>query len=245
MEKNNEFEFSTPVFAVPFVFVFLIWFVYWLEIQCNWNFNKHGIYPRSISGIKGIFASPFIHGDTSHLFNNSVPLFVLSASLFYFYNKVAIKVLVFGGFFTGLFTWIIARESFHIGASGIVYLLFSFVFFSGIIKKHYRLVAMSLITIFLYGSMIWYVLPIKEGVSWEGHLSGFVIGIVFAFLYKNKGVIKEKYEFTKTEFDDMFDDNGNYMPPVPVIEPVEEDNTNAIYSTNGIKVNYIYTSEEE
>ncbi|WCC44201.1 rhomboid family intramembrane serine protease [Tenacibaculum finnmarkense] len=163
--------------------------------------------------MKGILTSPFIHGDTGHLFNNSVPLFVLCASLFYFYRSVALKILIFGGLFTGFLTWVIARESYHIGASGIVYLLFSFVFFSGIIKKQYRLVAVSLIMIFLYGSMIWYVLPIKDGVSWEGHLSGFITGILLAIFYRKKGVIKEKFVFSKTAFDELFDEQGNYVPP--------------------------------
>lgn len=244
MKNDNEFIFSKSVFGIPFLFIFLIWFVYWLEIKFNWNFNKHGINPRSFTGLKGVFTSPFIHGDASHLFNNSMPLFVLSSSLFYFYKKVAIKVLLFGGLLTGTLTWIIARESFHIGASGIVYLLFSFVFFSGILKKHYRLVAMSLITIFLYGSMIWYVFPIKEGMSWEGHLSGFLTGILFAVLYRNKGIVKEKYEFSKTEFDDMFDEDGNYVPPVIIEEEILEE-TNDTYTINGVKVNYTYTSSEE
>lgn len=214
MKKDNEFQFSEAVFKLPLLFIFIMWFIYWLEIQCNWNFNKHGIYPRTLAGLKGVFTSPFIHGDTGHLFNNSVPLFVLCASLFYFYRKVAFKVLLLGGILTGLLTWGIGRPSNHIGASGIVYLLFSFVFFSGIIKKHYRLVAMSLITIFLYGSMIWYLFPVKEGISWEGHLSGFLVGVVFAFLYRNKGVVKEKFQFSKTEFDEMFDEDGNYIEPI-------------------------------
>jgi len=86
----------------------------------------------------------------------------LLLSLFYFYRDIAYKVLILGGIVAGFLTWCFARESYHIGASGIVYLLFSFVFFSGIIRKHYRLVALSLTIIFLYGSMIWYVLPIKD-----------------------------------------------------------------------------------
>jgi membrane associated rhomboid family serine protease len=81
------------------------------------------------------------------------------------------------------------------------------------IKKHYRLVSLSLIIIFLYGSMIWYVLPIKEGVSWEGHLSGFLVGLYFAINYRNKGIVKEEHQFTQTEFDDLFDENGNFSPP--------------------------------
>ena len=209
MKNEEDLKFSETVFAIPFLFVFLIWFIYWLEIQLGWNFNKHGIYPRNLSGLKGVFTSPFIHSDTSHLFNNSVPLFVLSASLFYFYRKVAVKVLIIGGLLTGLFTWVIARPSYHIGASGIVYLLFSFVFFSGIIRKHYRLVALSLIVIFLYGSMIWYVLPIKDGMSWEGHLSGFLVGFFYAIYFRNKGIVREEYLFKETEFDLLFDGDSS------------------------------------
>ena len=242
MKNDEELKFSETVFTTPFFFVFLLWFIYWLEIKFQWNFNKYGIYPRSLMGLKGVFISPFVHSDTSHLFNNSVPLFVLSAGLFYFYKQAALKVLIIGGLLTGLLTWTIGRPSYHIGASGIVYLLFSFIFFSGIIKKHYRLVAMSLITIFLYGSMIWYVLPIKEGVSWEGHLSGFLVGVFLAFLYRKKGIIKEKFEFKKTAFDDMFDDDGNYVPPPIEVEKEEEE---LLKTDNDFEYTYFYTGEEE
>jgi membrane associated rhomboid family serine protease len=213
MNVENKLEISKSVFVIPIVYVISIWIIYWVEIQFSLNFNKFGVFPRTFDGFKGVFFTHFIHSNTNHLFNNSIPLFVLLCSLFYFYKDVAYRVLFVGGFFTGFITWIIARESYHIGASGIVYLLFSFVFFSGIIKKHYRLVAVSLIVIFLYGSMIWYVLPIKEGMSWEGHLSGFLVGLVLAILHKNKGIIKQEHQFQKTEFDLLFDENGNFSPP--------------------------------
>lgn len=235
MKTDEQLKFSTTVFSIPFLFVFTIWIVYWLEIKFGWNFNKFGVFPRNLSGLKGVFCSPFIHSDINHLFNNSVPLFVLSTCLFYFYKEVAVKVLIYGGIVTGLLTWIIARESYHIGASGVVYLLFSFVLFSGIIKKNYRLVAVSFITIFLYGSMVWYVLPIKEGMSWEGHLSGLITGFTLSLLYRKKGIVREKFEFSKTEFDNMFDEDGNYAPPV-VEEEVE---------LQEIKYRYIYKKEEE
>jgi membrane associated rhomboid family serine protease len=186
MKEDNQLNISKSIFLIPVVYIVAIWFIYWLEIQFDFNFNKYGVFPRTFFGFRGVFLTHFIHSNVGHLFNNSVPLFVLLSSLFYFYKDVAYKVLLFGGFFTGFLTWCIARESYHIGASGIVYLLFSFVFFSGIIKRHFRLVALSLIIIFLYGSMIWYVLPIKEGISWEGHLSGFLVGLVFAVAYRNK-----------------------------------------------------------
>ncbi|MDP5105768.1 MAG: rhomboid family intramembrane serine protease, partial [Polaribacter sp.] len=159
MDDSNDLKISRSIFLIPILFVIVIWLIYWIEIQFGLNFNKFGVYPRTLIGFRGVFFTHFIHSNVNHLFNNSIPLFVLLCSLFYFYRVIAYKVLFMGGFFTAFLTWIIARESYHIGASGIVYLLFSFVFFSGIIRKHYRLVALSLIIIFLYGSMIWYVLP--------------------------------------------------------------------------------------
>ena len=222
MNDEKKLDITKSVFIIPIVYVVSIWIIYWVEISFDLNFNKFGVFPRTFQGFRGVFLTHFIHSNVSHLFNNSIPLFVLLCSLFYFYKDVAIKVLFFGGFFTGLSTWFIARESYHIGASGIVYLLFSFVFFSGIIKKHFRLVALSLIIIFLYGSMIWYVLPIKDGISWEGHLSGFLVGFFFAIIYRNKGIVKEEYQFKETEFDSLFDENGNFSPPKIEEENLEE-----------------------
>lgn len=226
MKDENQLKITKSIFLIPIVYVVFIWVIYWIEIQFEFNFNKFGVFPRTLQGFRGVFLTHFIHSNTSHLFNNSIPLFVLLSCLFYFYKNVAYKILLIGGFLTGFLTWIIARDSFHIGASGIVYLLFSFIFFSGIIRKHFRLVALSLIIIFLYGSMIWYVFPIKEGMSWEGHLSGFIIGILFSIIYRKNGIVKEEHQFTKTEFDLLFDENGNFAPPIleEIIE--EEQNEN-------------------
>jgi membrane associated rhomboid family serine protease len=214
MKDENELKISKSIFLIPILYIVAIWIIYWIEISFSFNFNKFGVFPRTLLGFRGVFLMHFIHSNTSHLFNNSIPLFVLLNSLFYFYKDAAYKVLLIGGFTTGFLTWCFARESYHIGASGIVYLLFSFVFFSGIIKKHFRLVALSLVIIFLYGSMIWYVLPIKEGISWEGHLSGFFVGLICAIAYRNKGIVKEEHQFTETEFDLLFDENGNFSPPI-------------------------------
>lgn len=213
MSEDQKSKLKNSIFLIPILYIVSIWIIYWIEIQFSFNFNKYGVYPRTLKGFRGVFFTHFIHSNTGHIFNNSIPLFVLLSSLFYFYKEVAYKVLFLGGFLTGFLTWIIARESYHIGASGIVYLLFSFVFFSGIIRKHFRLVALSLIVIFLYGSMIWYVLPIKEGMSWEGHLSGFLIGLFFAVIYRKRGTVKEEHQFKVTEFDLLFDQNGNFSPP--------------------------------
>ncbi len=213
MDDSINFKYSKRVLLVPAIAVFTIWFVYWVELTFDYNFARYGILPQKLIGLRGVLFSPFIHSSTTHLFNNSVPLAVLSASLFFFYKEVAIKVLLFGTLLTGLLTWSFARESYHIGASGTVYMLFSFIFFSGILRKHYRLVALSLIVVFLYGSMIWYVFPIKERISWEGHLSGFLVGLLLTYIYKSKGPQKQEYQFKKTEFDLLFDEDGNFNPP--------------------------------
>lgn len=226
MNDENQLKISNSIFLIPTIYIISIWFIYWVEIAFGFNFNKFGVFPRTLFGFRGVFLMHFIHSDTGHLFSNSIPLFVLLSSLFSFYKDVAYKVLLLGGFFTGFLTWMIARESYHIGASGIVYLVFSFVFFSGIIKKHFRLVALSLIVIFLYGSMIWYVLPIKEGMSWEGHLSGFLMGFVLSIIYRNKGIIKKEHQFVDTDFDLLFDDQGNFSPPEiseEIIEKLDKD----------------------
>ena len=213
MENKSTFTYKPAVFWIPTLFIISIWFVYWLEYKFDFNFNRFGIYPRTFQGLRGIFLSPFIHSGPQHLFNNSTPLFVLTASLLYFYRKIAFPVLFFGLLLTGMITWIIARPAFHIGASGIIYMLVSFIFFSGIIRKYYRLVALSLIVVFLYGGMIWYIFPIKESISWEGHLSGFLVGMLLAYFYRRTGPQKQTYEFKETEFDTFFDEEGNFISP--------------------------------
>jgi membrane associated rhomboid family serine protease len=214
MEHQN-FKYTRSVVSFPFFIIFILWLIYFIEIKFGFNFNKYGVYPQRILGLRGIFLSPFIHSSTKHLFNNSIPLFVMLVSLYYFYRKIANKVLLFGLVLTGLLTWFIARPSYHIGASGIVYLLVSFIFFSGIFRKYYRLTALSLIVVFLYGGMIWYIFPTEERISWEGHLSGFIVGFVFSYIYRKKGPQPEKFHFTKNEeFEKLFDEDGNFNPPI-------------------------------
>ena len=199
-KEHTQFKFSPIVIAFPLYFVLSLWIVFWAEGAYNMYFTKYGIYPRTFFGLRGIIFSPFIHGSIQHLFNNSIPLFVLLTTLFYFYRKIAFKVLLYGTLFSGLLTWIIARDSYHIGASGIVYLLFSFILFSGIIRRYYRLIAVSFVVIFLYGSMIWYILPIKDEISWEGHLSGFIFGLLFAFIYRKHGPQPMQYDWEDDEY---------------------------------------------
>jgi membrane associated rhomboid family serine protease len=213
MSDENQFKYSSKVMNMPILVVFLMWLVYWCEYRFQINVSHYGVFPRDMTGLRGIFFSPFIHSGIKHLFNNSIPIAVFIGMLFYFYNEIAWKILSVGSLFTGFFTWLVGAEAYHIGMSGVVYLLFSFIFFSGIIRKHFRLISVSLIVIFLYGSMFWYVFPIEKGVSWEGHLSGLLVGLVLAIYYRKFGPQKIVHQFSKTEFDLLFDENGNFNPP--------------------------------
>ena len=239
--NENPFKFTALTLAIPLYFVLFMWIVFWFETKFGYNFAKYGLRPRTFSGLKGILISPFIHGDFKHLFNNSTSLFVLLITLFYFYRKIALKVLIYGTLILGFITWLIGRDSFHIGASGIVYLLFGFTFLGGILSKHYRLTAVSFMVIFLYGSMIWYIFPMDEKISWEGHLSGLLTGFAFAIIYRNSEPKQEQYAwekegYVKDAFDLQFDDAGNFVPPKPIEEIEVED---------AMIVRYHYKSEEE
>ncbi|MCF8272331.1 MAG: rhomboid family intramembrane serine protease [Flavobacteriaceae bacterium] len=218
MNEEEHFKFSNGVVAYPIAIILFIWLVFWFEVRFGFNFSKFGIYPQTIKGLKGIIFSPFIHGDMQHIYHNTVPLFILSMALFYFYRPIAWKVIVFGILFSGFLTWCLGRPSYHIGASGLIYVLVSFIFFKGVFAKYYRLIALSLVVVFLYGSMIWYVFPIEENVSWEGHLAGLITGFLFALYFKKSIPKTKKYVWEEDNFNPendpflkQFDENGNFI----------------------------------
>jgi membrane associated rhomboid family serine protease len=161
---------------------------------------KLGILPRNISGLIGILTSPFIHGGFSHLISNTAPLVLTGLGIFYFYPKSAYKVFVIVYLGTGILVWLLARGVYHIGASGIIYGFVSFLFFSGIFRKDSRSIALALVVIFLYGGLIWGVLPVEKGVSWESHLFGAVVGAISAFIFRKVDMPK-RYDWEDEETD--------------------------------------------
>ena len=177
------------------VFVALIVFVKLAENYLCFKGIKLGVFPRTLEGLLGIITAPFIHGDWKHLFNNALPLIVLGTSLRFFYKEISKEVFFWSWLMSGLWLWSIGRPSFHIGASGLVYALASFLFFSGLIRKHTRLMAVSLVVVFLYGSLIWGIFPIKSHISWEGHLSGGIAGVLLAWWFREQGPPTQKYQY--------------------------------------------------
>ena len=185
------------------VFLSFLWLFLFLDITLDLQLYKLGVYPLKTEGLPGILFSLLIHSSVKHLFSNTIPLFVLMWCLFYFYSEIAYKTFLLLWLLSGLFTWIIGRESWHIGASGIVYSLSFFLFFSGLFRKHIPLIAISLVVAFLYGSNVWNMLPwsmyLDATVSWEGHLSGGISGLIIAIIYRNHGPQKPLKEWIEDE----------------------------------------------
>tara|TARA_R110002167_G_scaffold23464_7_gene83276 strand:+ start:912 stop:1688 length:777 start_codon:yes stop_codon:yes gene_type:complete len=236
MSEKHYFKFTNAVVVAPLVAVLAIWTIFWLELRLHTNFNELGIYPKTLSGLKGVVLSPFIHGSIEHLYNNTIPLAILIAALYYFYSNSATKVLVIGIVLSGLFTWAIGRPSYHIGASGVIYLLASFIFFKGIVTKYYRLIALSLVVVFIYGSMLWYIFPMEDGISWEGHMGGFLTGLGLAVFLPTHSPSPSKYAWEKDDFNEdddpflrHFDAEGNF------IESRSDEN---VPNDSGIKIVY-------
>ncbi len=162
----------------------LIWGVFLFDRVFDLDLYRFGVLPRQVNGLWGILISPFVHGDLEHLINNSAPILVLGWLLVYFYPKAAWRVVLACWAMGGLWVWTTARDSYHIGASGIIYGLAAFLFFSGLFRLRIALMAVSLIVVFLYGSMIWGVLPLQPRISWESHLFGAIAGVIMAWLYR-------------------------------------------------------------
>ena len=196
---------------IPTILVAVMWMIKIIEVLFHLDFSFLGVKPISAEGLPGIILFHFIHGDWQHLFANTIPILVLGSALYYFYRPIANKILIILIFSTGLLTWCGARSGVHIGASGLVYGLTFFLMPSGFIRRDKKLIIISLIVVFLYGSLVWGLYPkyaIENNISWEGHLSGFVMGIVLAIFYKNEGPQRDTDTDldTDTDFDDDTDD---------------------------------------
>lgn len=232
-------KFTPATWLFPLLFVGALWLVFGIEEFLNTTFVAFSLNPRTFTGLAGVVCAPFLHADIEHLANNSVALLALLTALMYFYRRLALKVVVIGILLSGIITWVIGRPSYHLGASSLIYVVASFLIFKGLQVQHYRLVALSFLVIFFYGSSIWYMFPTADaGISWEGHLSGFIAGLFLTKKYADYNpIIESQYEWQRPDYDpstdkfmQRFDENGNFVnPPPPEPEPDASPEVQIIY----------------
>lgn len=191
-------KFKNSVFFIV-SFTMLLWVVKALEWAVALDFGFLGILPRTLSGTMGIITAPLVHGDVLHLISNTFPLLLLGISVFYFYNRIALEVFAWIYFMSGFWVWMAARDAYHIGASGIVYGMVAFLFFSGLFRRDTKSLSISLIVIFLYGGMLQGLFPTNDRISWESHMLGALAGAFCAFFYREvrlKDIAVETEELT-------------------------------------------------
>ncbi len=176
----------------PLFVLIAMWVIHLAKATIWPGLYTYGIYPREAIGLRGIFLSPFIHGDLGHLISNSAPLFLMMVMILYFYRTVAMRSFLMIYFLSGLMVWLFARPVFHIGASGVVYGLVSFVFWSGVFRRSVKSIILALIVVFLYSGLIFGILPNDRGISWESHLLGGLVGLLTAYWYKEEIEVDEE-----------------------------------------------------
>jgi len=194
----------------PVAFICIAWLLKIFEWGLDINFYQLGIFPLQVKGLPGIITSPFIHGDFEHLMANTIPIFALSWGIFYFYRQLAFRIVLYCLFTTNILLWLGGREAWHIGASGLVYAFASFLFFSGLFRNYYKLIAISFAVAFLYGGLFWGIFPVLKDVSWEGHLFGACSGLIYAFAFRKEGPQKPEIIWEEDEHDEIPEEIWNH-----------------------------------
>jgi membrane associated rhomboid family serine protease len=181
---------------IPLRFVAFLWLIKVVELLFGLSFAGFGIQPGSTFGLIGVLLAPLIHGNVYHLLSNSIPLIILGTALFLLYPTVAYTVFTASYFLTGFLVWLIApANSIHIGASGLLYGIAFFLMTIGLFKKDVKSLAVSIVVAFFYSGIIFGVLPVMPGVSWQSHLMGALVGIGCASAFsKNKRLDRERDE---------------------------------------------------
>lgn len=190
IDKETEKKIFKYSLLLPLSVVVLFWVVKLLENLYGLDLTTLGILPLQPEGLPGIILSPFIHSSYNHLLSNSIPFLILTFALLYFYRKLAYRIFFLIYFLSGICVWLGGRDAWHIGASGIIYGLASFLFFSGVFRRDANLLTIGIIVVFLYGSMFWGIFPIKPEISWESHLWGAVSGLLLAYYYRRQGPVR-------------------------------------------------------
>ena len=165
-------------------FIALIWLIELIDwIVFDHSLDSYGIKPRSVSGLRGIFFMPFLHSNFGHVLANTVPFIILGALVMMrrvrdFFIISIIIILV-----SGLGVWLLGGiGTVHIGASALVFGYLGFLLLRAYFEWSLTSIIIAVAVGLMYSGLIWGVLPINPGVSWQGHLFGFLGGALAAYL---------------------------------------------------------------
>ncbi|MDZ4823524.1 MAG: rhomboid family intramembrane serine protease [Flavobacteriales bacterium] len=174
-------------------FLLLCWSAFVFDEYLDFSLKQYGLRPRSVDGLIGIVSMHFLHSDLKHIWQNTMAFLVLNTMLFYFYRTISLKVFLWLLFLPGMILWLWARPDNHIGASMIIYGIAAFLFTGGVVRWDMQLMRVSLVVALFYGSLVWYLFPVEERISWEGHLSGAVVGAALAAIYRKQGPQRKQF----------------------------------------------------
>ena len=204
--ENQKFRFL----ILPGAFVVLLWLVFGFDYLFELDLAQYAVEPRTARGLLGVLFFPVLHGGLDHIVANSTSILVLLAATRYIFPSIFLSVFAVSYFLPGLLTWIIGRPALHLGASGMIYALVVFLFISGVIRVNRYLLAISLLVVFVYGSLFWGLFPLEQGISWEGHLSGaftgFLLGIIFRKVDPTEEVLEHEPDWGEDDEEPPFDD---------------------------------------
>lgn len=243
MDQAEKQRFYGSMFF-PAILVLILWLIKIAEVSFNISFAELGLLPQSFSGLKGLLFSPLLHADWKHLSANSVPLFILASGLFYYYGRKAVTIFILCWLVTGIWVWIFATGTgIHIGASGVVYALATFHFTSGLLRREARMMAFSLLVVFLYGGLVWGAIPDflpEKNISWESHLLGGIAGIVIAYAYRREGPQRKEYVWPEEEDEMEFINDETITEGNP-----ENEGRDKTTTTEPPRINYIYNGDKQ
>jgi membrane associated rhomboid family serine protease len=175
------------------IFILLFIISFYGSRYLNMSLSNLGVEPRTWQGLFHMPSMLFVHATPEHLWNNVLAFFILTTTLFFFYYEIAIPVFLIMWVFSPIVLFIIGRDNVHVGASVLIYAEFAFLFFSGIFRRNLNTKRISMAVGFVYGYTVWYMFPIEQQVSWEGHISGFLCGIILAWYFRKKGPAEPIY----------------------------------------------------
>ena len=184
MSEWSKYGIHKGLFLWPGLWVLTAWLIFAFEHASGNSLSAYGLLPGNLGSWYGPLTFPWLHGDLNHITSNTISLFFVGALIRYSFPKVFDKVWVLSLLAPGIILWFIGRPNVHIGASAWLYALVAFVFFSGVLRLHLRLLAQSMLMVFLYGSFVWGVLPHDPSISYEGHMSGAVVGFLIAIWFR-------------------------------------------------------------